>query len=513
MADHPPFDVLPAKRKSGPVWVARMRMPDGTRPGFTICPVKGTSNARARATFESWLEKGLLEKVAAVKAKRTKPTGNGGTFLDIGRAWTSGELARDYPDHVDAKKSANDDRWRLTKHVYPHVQDIPISDFTREDAERVMKAIPSESSRATRRHVAQLMSRILALAVEPLRIIKASPLPRGFLPKASASKALSSLWPDEDARVMKESSIPLCYRILYGFLDREGPRASEAADLQWRDLDLVRGVVTLDENKTDDPRAWALDPGVVRALAAWKKTRGEVAASDPVFIQQNGARVNVDRGAERFRAHLEVAGVTRPELFETSSARRPIRLHDLRATFITVSLSNGKSEAWVMDRTGHTTSLMLNRYRRVARKAEQVSAGALEPLDEALGMDTPYGHVSSSKGGGQAHQGERAMIPGVHERGVEPLCLAAPEPKSCREDGSSGEASSPSTVDGAGVDANHPNPGGASMTMSIETPLAVALTEATRAGRWDVVAQLAAELQARRLDRSNVVSIAKRGAR
>ena len=56
---------------------------------------------------------------------------------------------------------------------------------------------------------------------------------------------------------------------------------------------------------------------------------------------------------ERYREHLRAAGITRPVLFEKSKARQPIRLHDTRATFITIALANGKSEAWVQDRTGH----------------------------------------------------------------------------------------------------------------------------------------------------------------
>lgn len=52
------------------------------------------------------------------------------------------------------------------------------------------------------------------------------------------------------------------------------------------------------------------------------------------------------------------------------------------------------------------------------------------------------------------------------------------------------------------------------MPASIESALALALAEATRAGRWDVVAQLARELEARRLAGSNVVQLpAKRKAR
>lgn len=53
------------------------------------------------------------------------------------------------------------------------------------------------------------------------------------------------------------AAVPLCWRVLYGFLDREGPRLSEAARLTFADLDLERGVIMLDENKTDDACAWA----------------------------------------------------------------------------------------------------------------------------------------------------------------------------------------------------------------------------------------------------------------
>jgi len=88
--------------------------------------------------------------------------------------------------------------------------------------------------------------------------------------------------------------------------------------------------------------------------------------------------------AWRFRAALRTAGIDRPELFERSDVRQPIRLHDLRATFVTLSLANGKSETWVADRTGHKSSVMINRYRRVARQVAELSLGALLPLDEAI---------------------------------------------------------------------------------------------------------------------------------
>jgi integrase len=58
-----------------------------------------------------------------------------------------------------------------------------------------------------------------------------------------------------------------------------------------------------------------------------------------------------------------------------------MRVHDLRATFVTVSLATGKTETWVADRTGHKSSEMINRYRRSAWTWSETALGGLDPLD------------------------------------------------------------------------------------------------------------------------------------
>ncbi len=113
-----------------------------------------------------------------------------------------------------------------------------------------------------------------------------------------------------------------------------------------------------------------MDPGVTEALRA---IRGRARGAETVFEQ-----IEPTSAAERFREHLLLAGVDRPELHAKTEQRSPIRVHDLRATFITLSLAAGRTETWVQDRTGHTTSQMLNRYRRQARFASEL--GPLSPL-------------------------------------------------------------------------------------------------------------------------------------
>jgi integrase len=358
------------------------------------------------------------------------------TFRQLGERWTSGELARLYPDHVRPKRSVRFDVMRFETHVYPYVPDVPIAAFTLDHAETVMRAIPSKRSAATRRHVGQLMHRLLGIAVFPLRLIKANPLPKGFLPKVGPTKAKGYLYPGDDSRLLGCRAVPLDWRILYGFLDREGPRYSEAAGLTWRDLDLDRGAVKLDENKTDDPRAWALAPGVaaaLRALRAMREARGvPVGPDDRVFLlsDEDGDDGAANHGADRFRRYLKAAGIDRPELFERSKSRLRIRAHDLRATFITIALACGRSETWVADRTGHKSSVMINRYRRAARTAAELGLGDLARLDEAIpelaagGPGKGSGNGSNRKQGvgkGSAAPSDSAMIPRGTEGGTRTL--------------------------------------------------------------------------------------------
>jgi integrase len=336
----------------------------------------------------------VVSAVDHLCAGTTEATALVPTFKDFAKLWTSGDLHKRHKDHVKDKDSEND-KELLRVYIEPHVGDVRLDEFTLEDAELVMSKLPDVSkntgrplSAATRRHVAQVMGRIMNLAVYPGRWRKESPIPRGWLPHPGPAKAKECLYPDEDAKLLcgkaaqtGKRDVPLLRRLAYGFLDREGMRVDEMVNLRWSDVDLARGRVVLDENKTDDPRDWDLREDVVQALEAWKEHHCPNAEpTDHVFAEQ-GVPLSVDHLADQLRADLERVGVDRPQLFERSASRQPLRAHDLRATFITISLATGKTETHVMDRTGHTTSGMVNRYRR---KARSWRLGELGPLNTCL---------------------------------------------------------------------------------------------------------------------------------
>ena len=327
---------------------------------------------------------------------------------------------------------------------------IALRDFSVAHAKQGMAAIPDGRLPATRRHYAELISRVLGLAAWPCEIIARPPLPRGFLPRVGKRPAFDYLRPNEDVQLLACTAIPFNDRLLYGVLAREGLRLGEARWLRWRHLDLAHGVLRLDTSKTGESRVWALSEDVARTFQAIGLGHHP---DDPVFPgtdNVSGRKVAGGRkAAALFREHLTLAGIDRVELFERSKHRRPIRVHDLRATFITVGLAQGRSEAWICDRTGHRSSQMVNAYRRAARTATELGLGPLLPLDECL----PELRDLASKAGGvprvcrtaePAPTRVEAMLndfEAVRERGVEPPRLAALEPKSSASANSATRAS------------------------------------------------------------------------
>lgn len=306
------------------------------------------------------------------------------TFGKLLDDWTNGELAKRHPHHVKKKRSADTDSKRAKKHVPEDLLNLAVDEWTLAHADTAMANIPEALSDGSRRHVAQIIRKVLKFAVYPCRYRQDNPIPEDWVPKVSSKKAKECLYPDEDAKLLAHREIPLARRLAYGFLAREGMRVDELSRLTWRDVDLERGRVDLDENKTDDPRSWALDDGVLAALRIWREDFYPNAdEKDRVFVD-NGIPLKVDRLAEQLRADLRAAGVKREKLFESSKTRLAIRAHDLRATFVTISLAMGKTESWVSERTGHASSAMIQRYRRKASTWSQMNLSGLSPLWKAL---------------------------------------------------------------------------------------------------------------------------------
>jgi integrase len=366
-------------------WVARLE-----RAGMAdLAPNFVESGAKA--------DDQTLTKIAA---RVDSLVGNDGAYLRIGETakpvgpvtlrkfaerWTSGELARLYPDHIEVKASVDDDVERFEKHIYPHVEDVPLASFTREHADGVMAKLPSTLKRGTRRHIAQLINRVLHLAVFT-DALKHHPLPRGWLPKAPKAESIGkeSLLPSEEAKLLSgvdaegKTVVELVYRIVYAFMHREGMRKSEAKNLTWGDLNLEKGVVSLDLNKTDRPRSWVVGPSVAQVLKQWKKMSAKTEDASPVFVG-----IAWEKLAGLYRRDCQAVGIKRERLFQKKANKLQLRAHDMRAFFVTAAMYAGKDALWITDRTGHTSLGMLRTYERDVRRWRELGEA---PIDVALAI-------------------------------------------------------------------------------------------------------------------------------
>ena len=392
-------------------------------PPPTWCPTCGPCPPLARGAEsphfgplmqakQLWLTRHAAHtsQVSATAALHSASPVEGPRLSAFAKRWTSGELHVDYPDHVK-QIDQDDNATRLatlfaTKLDGPWatVGDMPLDRFTLEHALDAMRVLPAGMKRSTRAHHARALNRLLNLAVFPCRLIATNPLPRGFVPSAGKPPARSWWRPADDADLCACEDVPLLFRFFYGFTFREGLRESEAADLTWSD---VRGAsLALDENKTDDPRAWALYPGTPEALQAWRrivKAAGLPSGdADPVFVHvagnHKGKRLYPGHLAQDLRDHVTKAALWRPE-FATGENRKQLDFHDLRGGFVSWALATGRTEAWVTDRTGHTSSRMIYRYKRRARHAVELGiqppGSLLDAIPELRGPDG-----DGRKGGG-----------------------------------------------------------------------------------------------------------------
>jgi len=216
-------------------------------------------------------------------------------------------------------------------------------------------------------------------------------------------------------------------------------RVSELADSEWWQWNLEVGTFTATKTKGRDPRMWALQPDVARAMRLWHERHGKTKARPFIdVVPEKKAKLWL---ATRLRDALKMAGVTREELFKSTAHTGQMRAHDLRATFVTVSLAQGKSDTWIRDRTGHKTLSMIDRYRRTARQFEELQLGALVDLVDALAwVITRVMPVAVGAGGGgtsdEESEGSGAGIRTPIRGSKSPSAVASVLPPVANDEGS-----------------------------------------------------------------------------
>lgn len=433
---------------------------------------------------------GICRAAADLAANPDKFASGPITFRDVMDLWLSGVLHRRFPGafRKQSAETAANTKKTLEKHATRLVGDLAIRNFTLKHFQTIMDGLPPKLTATNK--IARSVDVVLRGAVE-LELIAHNPIKRSAIPPARDpySVAFTYLYPPEEEALICCVEILLERRAFYGFMTRNGTRPSEAALLTWGDIDLENGTVNLDHTKSECPRFWMMDADVVGMLIRLKP---EGALSTDLVFQNLPCRT--DRAAQ-LRRDLKTAGCTRATLglgrknpFK-GKPRRPIRCHDLRATFVTVALASGWTEAQVKERTGHESDVMLARYKRRATNAAELGHGNwFAPLDACLWPESRptlgpqvghrVGQVISIQRKKAASGSFSTTTDGVQEH--------AGTQKPAVKD----------TPAGAGLRVGPPHRGGVGQIPDgPERDLTLAIANATAAGKWKLAERLTVQLE------------------
>lgn len=362
-----------------------------------------------RATAPWWIDS---------EGKRNDPTKHADTLTDA-RAWRNeqlalrargvkqptgrlsiGEYLDDWIAAYEARKPGNTAagyRRALAK-----LRELPLWKVKLADVEphHVARAYDTVGARAVP-YVHDALHRALNDAVP--RLIGRNPA-TGAARGRAVARAERSVWTEDEYRTWLAAAAEDELWPLWRFLGQSGARRGEALGLDWPDVDLDAGTVTIrrqytvvagratlkDVKTARGRRTVDLDAETVAVLRDWRKRQPRAlhpAAEHAfaVFTYPDGARVGPTRSLnDRFQAVVTAAKVRR------------LTIHDVRHTHATLLLRRGVPVHVVSRRLGHASeAITLTVYAHVlpdqARVAADVAGAIAEKAARPVGMNREEG--------------------------------------------------------------------------------------------------------------------------
>lgn len=359
-------------------WWVRVSLPDGTRPRYRLCLETCTCSAMSEAmrldrceAVSQRARSDVAAQMAAVeKAERERRL----TVQQFGEQWTSGALFETYGDvnGLKVKASAKSDAARLGAYVYPVIGSKPIADVTETDIEEVMRQAEKKARKklgrpwrkASRFQLYQAMRRLFDLAIRPGRLRSDSPVSEYLRPGRDDPKLFGFLYPNELVALLGCTTVAIERRVMYALAVYTGLRKGSLYALRWSGFDAQHRTLTSLQSKTGLPQMFEIPESLCALLSAWHTRQGAPEGNEPIVTPGT----DQDREAGQLREDLGRADINRPSLLgEGGDNVQPLRFHDLRATFVTWAMREGRGDGWISDRTGHLTPTMRARYARAAR--------------------------------------------------------------------------------------------------------------------------------------------------
>jgi integrase/recombinase XerC len=287
-------------------------------------------------------------------------------------------LLERFDDWLSAERGASPHTRRAYRHTLQRLVDelgegVDLDSLCAEALRHVLRRIETGRAPATRsRHRAALRTFFAWRARE---IGRADGSPAHGLRGPRSGRPLPRVPSEPAAEAACESAVSPRDRALVELLYGSGLRVSEAAALDWADLDLSEGTVEVRRGKGGKARRVPL-PG--EALRALRRLR-EGAADGPVFRNRRGGRLS-DRSMRRI--------VRRQGLQAGVGGLHP---HALRHACATHLLDRGADLRSIQEILGHRNLSTTQRYTHVSRAGLREVHRRAHPHGGGSGDDDPVG--------------------------------------------------------------------------------------------------------------------------
>jgi integrase/recombinase XerD len=193
------------------------------------------------------------------------------------------------------------------------------------------------------------------------------PAPVKFAMPKMEKKRLPCLTADELDKIIKACANPRD-KALVLFMADSGLRREEIVNLNWQDVDMTSGLVTVRRGKGGKARSAVVGANTRRAILAYRRTLENTADNAPLFQARGGVRFTGSGLRLVFRRLSERTGIK-------------VSPHAMRRTFVILSLRGDMDVLHLQAMLGHSSLEMVQHYAQLVDDDLLRSHKAHSPID------------------------------------------------------------------------------------------------------------------------------------
>lgn len=365
--------------RDGRAWAIRFRAYGKRRYVALGTSEEGWSRQKAEAELRHVLadvERGVWKRYAPEPVAEPAEIP---TFHVFASEWLKGREGELRP------RSVADYEWCLSNHLLPFFQRYRLDeiDVAAVDAYKSQKVREGKLGAAQINKSLKALAMILDAAIEYEIVDKANPA-RGRRRRVKADPPRRTWVEPEQLLALLDACHPR-FRPVAATLAGAGLRVGEACALDWRDLDLSIGTLTVQASKTSAGRREVdLPQGLVNELWTLAATSSRTEPDDPVFVGTQRTRQTPANVARRLKTAIKRANVKLEEADIAPISER-VTPHSLRRTFASLRFACGDDPVYVAEQGGWADpTFPIRVYAKAVRRRQKLSGAHLDAFDAAI---------------------------------------------------------------------------------------------------------------------------------